>query len=66
MRSKDTRAMMSSLEVCELLGVNLNNLRQMTHRGALTPIKSRVGKYKQYPRDEVLAYLAKRQERGKK
>ena len=59
--AKDTREMMSALEVCELLGINLNNLRQITHRGSLKPIKKKVGKYKQYPREEVLIYHAKRE-----
>ena len=61
--AKDNREMLSALEVCELLQVSLNNLRQITFRGSLTPIKKKVGKYKQYPKDEVLAYLAKRRSR---
>ena len=61
--AKDTREMLSALEVCELLGVSLNNLRQITFRKSLTPIKKKVGKYKQYPKEEVLAYLAKRRSR---
>lgn len=64
--AKDTREMMSALQVCELLGINLNNLRQITFRSVRTgsgliPIKKKVGKYKQYPREEVLIYHAKRE-----
>ena len=66
MTRPETREMMSALEVCELLGINLNNLRQITHRGTLTPIKSKLGKYKQYPKAGVLAYFAKREARAKK
>ena len=65
MTRPETREMMSALEVCELLNVNLNNLRQITHRGRIKPIKRKVGKYKQYPKAEVLAYFAKREGRKK-
>jgi predicted site-specific integrase-resolvase len=64
MPAKDTREMMSALEVCELLGINLNNLRQITHRGRIKPIKKKVGKYKQYVKADVLLYHAKRELRG--
>jgi predicted site-specific integrase-resolvase len=64
MTRPETREMMSALQVCELLGINLNNLRQITHRGQLKPIKKKVGKYKQYVKADVLLYHAKRELRG--
>ena len=53
----------SSKEVVEFLQVNLNNLRQMQHRGAIKWVK-KVGRDVFYLADDVRAYKAKRDDRN--
>jgi hypothetical protein len=53
----------SSKEVIEFLQVNLNNLRQMQHRGAIKWVK-KVGRDVFYLADDVRAYKAKRDDRN--
>lgn len=52
-------------KVIEFLGVNLNNLRQIQHRGGIKWVK-KVGKEVFYDPDQVMAYKAKRDERNQK
>ena len=63
---KQDQDLMTCLEVCEYLGTNLNNLRQITFRKHINPVKKKVGRYKLFPRAEVEAYKVKRDKRGKK
>jgi hypothetical protein len=53
----------SSKQVVEFLQVNLNNLRQMQHRGAIKWVK-KVGRDVFYLADDVRAYKAKRDDRN--
>jgi len=53
----------SSLQVIAHLEVNLNNLRQMQHRGAIRWVK-KVGKEVFYLADDVRAYRKKRDNRN--
>jgi hypothetical protein len=53
----------SSLQVIAHLEVNLNNLRQMQHRGAIKWVK-KVGKEVFYLADDVRAYRKKRDNRN--
>ena len=53
----------SAKETAEILGVNLNALRQLTWRKSLRWHK-KVGKAVYYQRSEVLEYHAKRQARN--
>ena len=53
----------SSKQVIEFLQVNLNNLRQMQHRGAIKWVK-KVGRDVFYLADDVRAYKAKRDDRN--
>jgi hypothetical protein len=53
----------SSLQVIAHLEVNLNNLRQMQHRGAIRWVK-KVGKEVFYLADDVRAYRKKRDDRN--
>ena len=53
----------SSKQVVEFLQVNLNNLRQMQHRGAIKWVK-KVGRDVFYLVDDVRAYKAKRDDRN--
>jgi hypothetical protein len=53
----------SSKQVTEYLKVNLNNLRQMQHRGAIKWVK-KVGRDVFYLADDVRAYKAKRDDRN--
>ena len=53
----------SAKQVIEYLGVNLNNLRQMQHRGAIKWVK-KIGKEVYYSADDVRAYKKKRDERN--
>ncbi len=54
----------SSKEVIDYLGVNLNNLRQMQHRGAIKWVK-KVGRDVFYLANDIRAYKAKRDDRNK-
>jgi predicted site-specific integrase-resolvase len=53
---------MSSQEVAEYLGITINNLRQIQHRGTLR-WKRREWRNVFYDKAEVLAYGAKREAR---
>lgn len=53
---------MSSQEVADLLGITINNLRQIQHRGTLK-WKRREWRNVFYSTEEVLAYAAKREAR---
>lgn len=53
----------SSLQVIAHLEVNLNNLRQMQHRGAIRWVK-KVGKEVFYLADDVRTYRKKRDDRN--
>jgi len=53
----------SSKQVTEYLKVNLNNLRQMQHRGAIKWVK-KIGRDVFYLADDVRAYKAKRDDRN--
>jgi predicted site-specific integrase-resolvase len=52
-------------KVIEFLGVNLNNLRQIQHRGAIKWVK-KSGKEVYYLAADVVAYKNKRDERNQK
>jgi predicted site-specific integrase-resolvase len=56
---------LSSKEVCELLGINHNNLHQIQYRGSIKWVK-REGRKVYYDRASVLAYQEKRANRRKK
>jgi len=51
---------MSSQEVAEYLGITINNLRQIQHRGTLK-WKRREWRNVFYAKDEVVAYGVKRE-----
>lgn len=55
--------LMSAAEVCERLGITLNNLRQIQHRKTLTWVQ-KSGRNVFYTREDVEAYFSKRQERN--
>ena len=50
-------------QVIEYLGIKLNNLRQIQHRGTIKWVK-KVGKEVFYLADDVRAYRIKREERN--
>jgi predicted site-specific integrase-resolvase len=52
---------MSAAEVCERLGITLNNLRQIQHRKTLTWVQ-KSGRNVFYTREDVENYFSKRQE----
>ena len=55
--------LMSAAEVCERLGITLNNLRQIQHRKPLTWVQ-KSGRNVFYTREDVENYFSKRQERN--
>lgn len=55
--------LMSAAEVCERLGITLNNLRQIQHRKTLTWVQ-KSGRNVFYTREDVENYFLKRQERN--
>lgn len=55
--------LMTAPEVCERLGITINNLRQIQHRKTLTWVDKR-GRNVFYKREDVEAYFSKRQERN--
>ena len=55
--------LMTAPEVCEHLGITINNLRQIQHRKTLTWVDKR-GRNVFYKREDVQAYFSKRQERN--
>ena len=56
--------LMSTAEVCEFLGVKINNLNQIQFRGHIKWVEKK-GKQVFYDRDQVEAYKAKRDKRKK-
>ena len=55
--------LMSAAEVCERLGITLNNLRQIQHRKTLTWVQ-KSGRNVYYTKTDVENYFSKRQERN--
>ena len=55
--------LLSAAEVCERLGITLNNLRQIQHRKTLTWVQ-KSGRNVFYQRADVENYFSKRQERN--
>lgn len=55
--------LMSANEVCERLGITLNNLRQIQHRKTLTWVQ-KSGRNVFYTKEDVENYFSKRQERN--
>lgn len=55
--------LMSAAEVCERLGITLNNLRQIQHRKTLTWVQ-KSGRNVFYTKTDVENYFSKRQERN--
>ena len=56
--------LMNTTEVCELLGVSINNLNQIPFRGHIKWVEKK-GKSVFYDREHVEAYKAKRDKRKK-
>ena len=56
--------LISSEQVCELLGITPNNLHQIRYRKQLTCVEKR-GKRMYFSQDEVNAYKTKRDQRLK-
>ena len=54
--------LMTLVEVAELLGITLNNLRQIQHRKQLTYV-SKLGRKVYYRREDVARFQAIRQEK---
>jgi hypothetical protein len=52
-------------QVIEYLGINLNNLRQIQHRGSIKWVK-KIGKEVYYLAADVASYKIKREERNQK
>ena len=57
--------LISAAETAEILGINMNNLRQIQHRKTIVWVQ-KVGRNVYYRRDDVEAYLVKRNARGNK
>jgi phage antirepressor YoqD-like protein len=57
--------LISAAETAEILGINMNNLRQIQHRKTIVWVQ-KVGRNVYYRREEVEAYLIKRNARGNK
>ncbi len=55
--------LLTAPEVCEILGITINNLRQIQHRKTLTWVDKR-GRNVYYKSVDVDAYKAKRESRG--
>jgi len=55
--------LMSATEVCERLGITLNNLRQIQHRKTLTWVQ-KSGRNVFYTKEDVENYFLKRVERN--
>lgn len=55
--------LLSAAEVCERLGITLNNLRQIQHRKTLTWVQ-KSGRNVFYKQEDVENYFTKRQERN--
>lgn len=61
----ENQELLSTVEVCQLLGINANNLHQIQHRGTLKWVK-RDNRKVYYEAEAVRAYHEKRLKRGKK
>ena len=57
--------LISAAETAEMLGINMNNLRQIQHRKTITWVQ-KIGRNVYYRRIDVEAYLEKRNSRGGK
>ena len=55
--------LISAAETAEMLGITMNNLRQIQHRKTITWVE-KSGRNVYYRRTDVEAYLAKRQARA--
>lgn len=55
--------LISAAETAEMLGITMNNLRQIQHRKTISWVE-KSGRNVYYRRTDVEAYLAKRQARG--
>jgi phage antirepressor YoqD-like protein len=55
--------LISAAETAEMLGITMNNLRQIQHRKTITWVE-KSGRNVYYRRVDVEAYLAKRQARA--
>ena len=55
--------LISAAETAEMLGITMNNLRQIQHRKTITWVE-KSGRNVYYRRIDVEAYLAKRQARA--
>jgi len=58
-----TEELWTCTQVTEFLGIKLNNLRQIQHRGNIKWVK-KIGKEVFYSADAVRAYKVKREERN--
>lgn len=66
MPARETRTLIAAPDVCLLLGITSNNLRQINFRGGLKPLKKKQGRNKQYVLADVTAYKAYRDKKGGK
>ena len=57
--------LISAAETAEILNINMNNLRQIQHRKTIVWVQ-KVGRNVYYRRNDVEAYLIKRNARGSK
>lgn len=57
-------ALLTTIQVCEILGISKNNLNQITFRKNLRWAEKR-GKFVYYKQEDVEAYKAKRDKRKK-
>ncbi len=55
--------LVSAAEAAEILGIKMNNLRQIQHRKTLSWVQ-KSGRNVFYKRAEIMAYKAKRDERN--
>lgn len=55
--------LISAAETAEMLGITMNNLRQIQHRKTIAWVE-KLGRNVYYRRTDVEAYLAKRQARA--
>lgn len=55
--------LISAAETAEMLGINMNNLRQIQHRKTITWVE-KSGRNVYYKRDDVEAYKSKRDARA--
>jgi phage antirepressor YoqD-like protein len=58
-----TDGLISAAETAEILGITMNNLRQIQHRKTITWVE-KSGRNVYYKRDDVEAYKTKRDNRG--